>query len=200
MTKQQFLSELRNKLQGLPPADIDERISFYAEMIDDRIDEGETEENAVAEIGNVDDVVMDIAKDTPLVKLVKERIKPKRRIKAWEIVLLILGFPVWFPLLVTAMVLVFVFWLLVWVMVIVTYAIEISFVGTSIGGAISFVAYFANGQINYTALGATVMCAGAAILFVFACIGATKGSIALTRRILTGIKMFFLGRKKKGDK
>ena len=200
MTKQQFLSELRNKLQGLPPADIDERISFYAEMIDDRIDEGETEENAVAEIGNVDDVVMDIAKDTPLVKLVKERVKPKRRIKAWEIVLLVLGFPIWFPLLVTAMVLVFVFWLLVWVMVIVTYAVEISLVGTSIGGVISFVAYFANGQMNYTALGAAVMCAGAAMLFIFACVGATKGSIALTRRILTGIKMFFLRKKKKGDK
>ena len=198
MTKNEFLSSLRSKLQGLPPADIDERVSFYEEMIDDRIDEGESEENAVAEIGNVDDIVMDIAKDTPLVKLVKEKIKPKRRIKAWEIVLLAAGFPIWLPLAIVALVLIFVFILLVWVMVIVTYSIEIAFAGSSIAGAITFAAYFMHGELNWTALGASVMCAGAAFLFVFACIGATKGSVNLSKRIITGIKMLFF--KKKGDK
>ena len=120
------------------------------------------------EIGNVDDIVMDIAKDTPLVKLVKEKIKPKRRIKAWEIVLLAVGFPIWLPLAIVALVLIFVFILLVWVMVIVTYSIEIAFAGSSIAGAITFAAYFMHGELNWTALGASVMCAGAAFLFVFA--------------------------------
>ena len=186
MTKKEFLSSLRSKLQGLPPEDIDERIGFYGEMIDDRVDEGKSEEDAIAEIGNVDDIVMEIAKDTPLVKLVKEKMKPKRRIKAWEIVLLVLGFPLWFPLLVTFFVLVFVFWVIIWVLAIVTYAVEAACLGVSIGGAVSFVAYFVNGQMNYTALGASVMCAGAAILMVFACIGATKGCVALTKKIVTG--------------
>ena len=195
MTKNEFLSSLRSKLQGLPPADIDERVSFYEEMIDDRIDEGESEESAVAEIGNVDDIVMDIAKDTPLVKLVKEKIKPKRRIKAWEIVLLAAGFPLWLPLAIVALVLIFVFILLVWVMVIVTYSIEIAFAGSSIAGAITFAAYFMHGELNWTALGASVMCAGAAFLFVFACIGATKGSVNLSKRIITGIKMLFFKKK-----
>ena len=199
MTKKEFLSSLRSKLQGLPPEDIDERIGFYSEMIDDRMDEGKSEEEAVADIGNVDDVVMEIAKDTPLVKLVKEKMKPRRRIRAWEIVLLVLGFPLWFPLLITFFVLVFVFWVLIWVLAIVTYAVEAALVGTSIGGAVSFVAYFVNGQTNYTALGASVMCAGAAILMVFACIGATKGCIALTKNIITGTKVLIIG-KKKGDK
>ena len=199
MKKQEFLSSLRSKLQGLPPSDIDERISFYSEMIDDRMDEGKSEEEAVAEIGSVDDVVMDIAKDTPLVKLVKEKMKPRRRIKAWEIVLLVLGFPLWFPLLITCFVLVFVFWILVWVLAIVTYAVEAALVGTSVGGIVAFVAYFLDGRMNYTALGASIMCAGAAILMVFACIGATKGCVALTKNIVTGIKMLIIG-KKKGDK
>ena len=199
MTKQQFLSELRSKLQGLPPADIDERVSFYGEMIDDRIDEGKSEEDAIREIGSVDDIVMDIAKDTPLVKLVKEKMKPKRRVKAWEIVLLILGFPLWFPLLITFFVLVLVFWILIWVMAIVTYALEFAFAAASVGGVVAFAAYFMNGEMNYMAIGASVMCAGAAILMVFACIGATKGCIGLTKAIITGIKMTFIG-KKKGDR
>ena len=199
MTKKEFLSSLRSKLQGLPPSDIDERISFYSEMIDDRIDEGKSEEEAIAEIGNVDDVVMEIAKDTPLVKLVKEKMKPKRRIKAWEIVLLVLGFPLWFPLLITALVLIMVFWILVWVLVIVTYAVEIALAASSVAGVVAFAAYFMNGEMNYTAIGASVMCAGAAILMVFACIGATKGSIALTKAIITGIKKLLIGNKK-GEK
>ena len=49
MTKKEFLSSLRSKLQGLPPSDIDERISFYSEMIDDRMDEGKSEEEAVSD-------------------------------------------------------------------------------------------------------------------------------------------------------
>lgn len=200
MKKQEFLSSLRSKLQGLPPSDIDERISFYSEMIDDRMDEGKSEEEAVAEIGSVDDVVMDIAKDTPLVKLVKEKMKPKRRVRQWEIVLLVLGFPLWFPLLITFFVLVLVFWIVIWVLAIVTYVLEAAFAATSVAGVVAFVAYFLNGQTNYTALGASVMCAGAAILMVFGCIGATKGCIALTKSIITGIKMLFIGRKKKGDK
>ena len=199
MTKKEFLSSLRSKLQGLPPSDIDERISFYSEMIDDRMDEGKSEEEAVNEIGSVDDVVMDIAKDTPLVKLVKEKMKPKRRIRPWEIVLLVLGFPLWFPLLITFFVLVLVFWIVIWVLAIVTYVLEAAFAATSVAGVVAFAAYFLNGQTNYTALGASVMCAGAAILMVFGCIGATKGCIALTKSIITGIKMLFIGRKKKGE-
>lgn len=198
MTKQEFLSSLRSKLQGLPPADIDERVSFYEEMIDDRIDEGESEENAVAEIGNVDDVVMEIAKDTPLVKLVKEKMKPKRSLRAWEIVLIILGFPIWFPLLLTALILAFVACLLVWVLAIVTYATEISLIAASVAGATSFAMYFVNGEFNILALGLSVMAAGGAVLLFFGCIGATKLSINISKKIMTGIKTAFI--KKGGNK
>ena len=197
MTKNEFLSTLRIKLQGLPPADIDERVNFYEEMIDDRVDEGELEENVIEEIGDVDDIVMEIAKDTPLVKLVKEKIKPKRKIKTWEIILLVLGFPLWFPLALTALVIIFVFCILIWVLVIVTYAIEIALAASSVAGAIAFAAYFVHGEMNFSALGISIMCAGAALLMIFACIAATKGSVKLSKRILTGIKMLFIGKRRK---
>ena len=47
MNKQEFLSLLRRELSGLPQGDIEERVGFYAEMIDDRMEEGLTEEEAV---------------------------------------------------------------------------------------------------------------------------------------------------------
>ena len=197
MRKDEFLNELRSKLKGLPSKDIDDRISFYSEMIDDRIDEGKSEEEAVAEIGSVDDVVNDIAKDTPLVTLVKEKVKPNHTLQAWEIVLIILGFPLWFPLVLVGIILILVFYLLIWVFVIVSYAVELSFVAGSVGGVVLFLVNLFNGEPAMAYLGMAIMCIGAALLFIFACKGITKGTIKLSKKIMTGIKASFI---KKGSK
>ena len=80
MTKLQFLLSLHNKLSGLPQNEIEERLNFYSEMIEDRIEDGLSEEEAVSEIGTVDEIAEQIVSDIPLTKIAKEKIKPKRRI------------------------------------------------------------------------------------------------------------------------
>lgn len=87
MNKQEFLSGLRKGLSGLPQDDIEERLTFYSEMLDDRVEEGLSEEEAVSALGSVEEIVGQAVADIPLAKVVKERIKPKRRLRAWEIVL-----------------------------------------------------------------------------------------------------------------
>ena len=196
MTKNEFLNELRNNLKGLPKDDVEDRLSFYSEMIDDRIADGMTEEEAVASI-DMYDVVKDVAEKTPLVSLVKEKVKPKRRIRALEVILLILGFPLWFPLVLTFMILLLVAVLLVWVLVIVTYSIEISLFGSSIVSLVAFFSYMGAGEFNVFPLGVAIGAAGAAILFLLVCILSTKLTIKLSKKILTGIKMIFI---RKGDK
>ena len=96
MNKQEFLEQLRKGLSGLPQNDIEEGLTFYSEMIDDRMDEGLSEEEAVSAIGSVDEIVKQVVADIPLAKIAKESIKPKRRLSAGEIVLLALGSPIWF--------------------------------------------------------------------------------------------------------
>ncbi len=194
MTKVEFLDELRNKLQVLPKEDLESRISFYSEMIDDRMDEGKTEEEAINEIGTVDEIVYEIAKDTPLVKLVKEKVKPKRSLRVWEIILLILGFPVWFPLLTVAVVLAIVFYLLIWVFVIVAYAVEAALVTWSVGGVIVFFLSIINGNSDLISLGTAVMSCGGAILLYFGCKELTKITIKLSKKIIVGIKMAIIGK------
>ena len=44
MDKQAFLNRLREGLNGLPQDDIAERLNFYSEMIDDRVENGMSEE------------------------------------------------------------------------------------------------------------------------------------------------------------
>lgn len=197
MNKQTFLNSLREKLVGLPPDDIENRIEFYSEMIDDRIDEGKTEEAAISEIGTVDEVVNQIAEDTPLKKLVKEKIKPKRSLKAWEIVLLILGFPLWLPLTIVAAVLVLVAYILFWVFVIIAYVVEFSLVVAAVGGLVIFFAYLFNGNFYLIPLAVSLLGAGGAVLFFFACWYITKGTIELHKKLFTKIKAAFI---KKGAK
>ena len=40
MSKQEFLAALEEGLSGLPREDVDERLGFYSEMIDDRMEDG----------------------------------------------------------------------------------------------------------------------------------------------------------------
>ena len=189
MTKQEFLNELRSKLQGLPKDDLENRLNFYEEMINDRMDEGKSEEDAVRDIGSVDEIVKQIASETPMIKLVKEKTKPKRSLRAWEIVLIILGFPLWFPLVLTGLILMLVGYLLFWILAIVTYAVEGALVGTAIGGFVVFLAYLIDGGVvNLVPLGYSITCLGGAILFIFACIGATKLTILLSKKMILGIK------------
>ena len=74
MNKQEFLRGLRTALSGLPQDDIEERVTFYGEMIDDRIEEGMSEDEAVAGIGTVDEVRAQTIAEIPLQKLVKEKV------------------------------------------------------------------------------------------------------------------------------
>jgi uncharacterized membrane protein len=188
MKKEEFLRELRRNLAGLPKDEIDNRVDFYAEMIEDRIDEGLEEEEAVAQIGSVDDIVNDIAKDTHIVKLIKEKVKPKRQIKTWEIVLLVLGFPLWFPLAVTGILLCAVGYLLIWVFDIAAYAIECAFGASFIAGLIAFFAAYSDGVTNYLPLGIAVASLGGVFAFYNVCVVMTKGTFRVSKRIVTKIK------------
>lgn len=52
MKKAEFLACLRQRLISLPEDEAGKSAAFYSEMIDDRIEEGMTEEEAVAALGD----------------------------------------------------------------------------------------------------------------------------------------------------
>ena len=74
MNKENFILELKKSLSELPEKEVDERIAFYTEMLDDRIEEGLSEEEAVAAVGTVDEIVAQIIAETPLVRVAKEKL------------------------------------------------------------------------------------------------------------------------------
>ena len=198
MTKQAFAAALRNELSGLPREDIDRSIDFYCEMIDDRMEEGLTEEEAVSAIGSVSEVAAQIMSEIPLSKIVKEKIKPKRALQAWQIVLIVLGAPLWLSLLVAAFVVVLAAYVVVWSVAISLWAVETAITACALAGIVSIPVFAIQGNVwtGVAMLGAGLVCAGIAILLFWGCKQITKAIILLTKKTLLGIKWCFAG---KGD-
>ncbi len=197
MGKYEFLTALRRGLAGLPQEDIEERINFYSEMIDDRMEEGLSEAEAVAQIGPVEDVIDQIIADTPFTRIVREKVKPKRSLHGWEIVLLVLGFPLWFPLLIAAAAVVFSFYVVLWSLIAALWAVEIALIASAFGCLVIAVAQVVRGRLLTAgaALGAALVCIGAAILLFDACKAATVGMARLTKKLAVWIKSLFMGKK-----
>lgn len=198
MTKMQFIISLHNKLSGLPQNEIEERLNFYSEMIEDRIEEGVSEEEAVAQIGTVDEIAEQIIADIPLTKIAKEKIKPKRRIKAWEIVLLILGSPLWLSVLIAIFAVIFSFYVCLWAVIISLWASFVAIIGGAFGGIASGVVLVLNknGLTGILLIAAGLVCAGISIFFFFGCKAATKGIVFLTKKPILSLKKSFI---KKGE-
>ena len=197
MNKQEFLVELRKGLSGLPQSDIEERLSFYSEMIDDRMEEGLSESEAVGGIEPVSDVVAQILTETSLTKLVKEKVKPSRSLRAWEIVLLVLGTPIWFSLLIAAFIVILAVYIVVWSIVVSLWSIEASLAACLLGGVVSAAvfAFQGNGLTGIAMLGAGIFCAGLSIFFFFGCRTVTKSILLLTKKMALGIKFLFVGKE-----
>lgn len=194
INKQEFLAKLKKGLSGLPQSDIDERLAFYEEMIDDRIEDGLSEEDAVNEIGDIDEIISQIISETPLTKIVKEKIKPKRTLRAWEIILLILGSPLWISLLAATFIVVLSIYLVLWSLILCLWSIEVSLWAYTLCGIVSGIVIIFNDNVfsGLALIGIALVCAGLSIFLFFGCKAATKGTLLLTKKITRGIKNIFM--------
>ncbi len=190
MNKSEFLDALRHGLYGLPQDDIEERLGFYAEMIDDRMAEGLSETEAVADLGTVERIVLQTVEEIPLGRLVREKIKPIREGSATKIVLLLFGFPLWFPLLAAAVAIVFSLCVSLWCVIGSLWSLPVALGGAGLGGVLSVVPFALQGRVLLGAamVGAGLFLIGLAILAVPLCVLLTKGGVLVTRKILFAIK------------
>ena len=201
MSKQEFLERLQEALSGLPQEDITERVNFYSEMIDDRMEDGLSEEAAVAEIGAVEEIKTQIVSEVPLPKIVKEKIKQKQHLRAWEIVLLVLGSPIWLSLLIAAFAIILSLYIVVWSLIISLWAVEISFIVSAfaaVAGGIYF-AFRGEGMLGVALISAGIVLAGLSVFLFFGCREASRGILVLTKKIALGLKSMFIGRRKENE-
>jgi len=194
MTKNAFLTALRQGLSALPQDEAEERLTFYAEMIDDGMEEGLSEEDAVAAVGSVEEIVSQAVSDVPRVKPSRETVKTKRRLRVWEIVLLVLGSPVWLSLLIAAFAVILALYVSLWSVVVSLWAVFASLIGCAFAGVVGgiVVACFGNALSGLALIGAGLACAGLSIFLFFGCKAATIGAAILAKKLVVWTKRAFV--------
>lgn len=199
MMKKMFLDRLRVRLSHLSKEEQDERIAFYSEMIDDRIEDGLTEEEAVKAITSIDDITKEVINDVEVVnstsksKINKNVIKEKvtefvqNKKSVGTILLIVLGFPVWFPLLVSIIAVLFSIYVVGWAVIISLWAVVIALGASFIGGTILGIIYLFQGA-SAMLLGLSIACGGLTIFSFFGLKELTKLYCVFTKKIISWIR------------
>lgn len=193
MRKQEFLDKLKASLWAMPEADKQRSLDYYTEMIDDRMEDGLSEEEAVAAVGDLDEIVRQILTESPRppATIKKEQKQQKRGLETWMIVLLVLGSPLWIPLVASAVSVVFSIYVSLWSVVIVLYAAAVAVGTAAIGCVVGSFFMIGRTATLVVAWGAAFLCAGLAIMLFLLGNLAAKGMIELTKLCWKGAKSIF---------
>ena len=194
MTKDVFLSKLKDALNRMPEKELEDTLGYYSEMIDDRIEEGLSEEEAVASVGTIEEIVAQFPDDTPPSEILPGKKKSKWTLKGWEIALLALGSPIWLSLGVAALAVIFSLWVSLFSVIISLWATFAAVVASGIGCTAGGIILTVVGKISegLVSIAAGLVCSGFGILLFFGCKWVTRQCISLTKKLLLWIKTFFI--------
>lgn len=208
MNKNDFLTLLRVKLTRLPKSEIDDRINFYSEMIDDKIENGLSESEAVLQIGSLNDIADEILAEFTSPKESKEGEKIKPKSNALKITLIALGSPLWIALMATVFsvaislivasaAIVISVYAVLWVLLISLFAIEGALIGCAVGLPLGGVALILtdNAISGFALLGTGIFSSGLAIFLFFALKASTKATLSISKRVYKSVKYCFRRRK-----
>ncbi|MBQ9785173.1 MAG: DUF1700 domain-containing protein [Clostridia bacterium] len=201
MTKYEFLSALERELKEIPASDRKRFLDYYAEMIDDRIEESGEEERAVADIGAPSAVAQQILEELGA-DVMRESAPPsapnKRTWKPWEIILLILGSPLWIALLAAGFVILLSVYIVLWTAPIVLWAIVASLAAVCMAGIFSCPIPIIAGKTatGVLLLGGGLLCGGLAILLFLGSLQVSRGFGILSKTLFLKIKRLFVGKEK----
>ena len=201
MSREEYLNGLREKLSQNKIPGIDAMIEFYDEAIADRIEDGMSEEEAVGSMEEADSIVKSALLDKPITTLMADSVRKKHK-EANEsghgtlfVVLTVVCFPIWFPLLVAFLAIIFSLYVAMWAVVVSIYAVELSFAIGSVAALLASLT-FIMGQIPFPTalalLGCACLLAGLAILMWKPIVAITKWMISLIKAVFRSIKSVFV--------
>ena len=159
-------------------------MNFYSEVIEDRIEEGLSEEEAVSAVGTVDEIAAQIIADIYQHKTETEQDKSKRQHKMWIIVLLVLGAPIWLSLLITTFAIFLSIFASLWSAIISLWAVFVSIAACTLSSILLGIGFIISKKTlpGFGLITAGIICAGLTILLFFGCKAATKGTVLLTKK------------------
>ncbi|WP_313130297.1 DUF1700 domain-containing protein [Anaerocolumna sp.] len=188
MNKAEFLNELSFCLQHMNDSEKNKFIIYYDEMISDYVENGMTEEEAVDKIGSPKKIAEELLDDSGSVKISL----PSTGIKGLNVLLTVLGFPLWGSLLLAFILMVFSLYIIIWCAPFATGALSIGFFTTSIIGiAGSPFVMIKSVSIGIMQLGIGIASVGISLLLGFATIDLSKKLIILTKNLNAKLAALF---------
>ncbi len=198
MNKQEYLTQLRAALACLPEGEIEESVAFYTEMIDDRVADGLTEEEATAQLDDPKAAARAIIADLPVVPRTVVRTKQRNRALYWTLV--ILGSPLWLTLLLAAGMLVLAGLLTIWCLILGLWLLAAGLLaGGPLGIGVCLWA-LAVGQPAYGVfeLGSGLLCFGLGLFCLHGAVAASKTLMQVSRQWIAKAKAPFVKVKEEG--
>ncbi len=199
MSRDAFIGELRHRMAGLPQEAVERTVEYYSELIADSVEDGLTEEEAVSRLGSLDEIVANVVKDTPLTQIVQTRVQEtkKKGGSYWWIVLLILGAPVWLPVLIAVASVLFALFIALWAVVIALWAVVLAVILAGVAAIAAGVFELVRLHVpqGLVLLGGGLVCLGLCALLYLLMKLLTVGTVKLCKWVWTGVKSLFVGGK-----
>ncbi len=202
MNKLTFLARLEKLLKGLPKKERETHLSYYQEMIDDAMEDGCTEEEAVRRIGSPGEIAEQILSEQ------ETTMKPVSAVKKIIItLLLIIGSPLWGSillaaaalatgLLITALMLVLCAYIVIWCLPVATGALSLSCLMLAVVSTIgAFPIFSGNAALGVLQFGTGILSAGIFILAGWLTLFLGKYFISVTVRFSRWLKHLFTRKK-----
>ena len=190
LTKNEFTRELKGRINHLPKAERRKILQYYYEMISERMEDGMTEAEAIDALGDLDELLSEY---TPVSK------EPRRgiRLRAWHIIMLIIGSPIWLSLVVAMLCVMLAFYIVIWALVVVFYAVFAALAVCGFACTLASLVSLFTGGVPYffMLIGAGAVLSGLAILWLIVCNLFAKAMAKVTAKTSKGIFRFFFKRK-----
>ena len=135
--------------------------------------------------------------ENPYTWPVRRKENPKRPMRVWQILLLAMGSPLWFPLLISAAAVLLSVYLVIWAVILSLWAAEAAMIVGACGGVVmGLLAIFrGTGLQGIILICMAFVLAGLSIFLFFGCMAATGGTAALTKKIALWIQSMFIGKE-----
>ncbi len=199
MTKQEFLSELERALGKLPHAEVEQAIAFYDEAISDRMEDGLSEAEAVADLGPVDEIAAQIAAETPPIPRAIARANTGSR--TLNIVLLAAFSPIWIPVVLALAAAALAVYVAIWAVIAALWAVDATLVLMPFAGLAALASTLGGGMPlpGVFVFGLSLVSSGFGLVASFAAFWASKLLFRATRSFARWIASLFVRVSGKDD-
>lgn len=199
MNKQEFLSKLERALGKLPHAEVEQALAFYDETISDRMEDGLSEAEAVADLGPIDEITAQIAAETPPIPRAIARANTGSR--TLNIVLLAAFSPIWIPIVLALAAATLAVYVAIWAVIAALWAVDAVLVLMPFAGLAALTSTLGGGMPlpGVFAFGLSLVSSGFGLVASFAVFWASKLLFRATRSFARWIASLFVRVSGKDD-